>query len=169
MICIIDWNPRNSDPNDPYKAHPIANALTDDQGYPLEHLNEHGIPVCACGLEMIRDGYDTTKMATKYRCPYAVGRISECPYWGKCTSSNYGRVIKTYDKTDYKLFGPVIYRSDQWKDLFKDRTCTERINNRVLNDYKVHSLTCRNGCKHLFFIIMACINIHLDAWMKKAA
>lgn len=167
-IPIIDWNPRHTDPDNPYAKHPIKNALKDENGNSLEHLNEKGIPVCACGKEMVRDGYDTSKMATKYRCPFIMGRMDSCPYSGKCTDSPYGRVIKTYDKTDYKLFGPVMYGSEQWKEIYKNRTCTERINNRILNDYKVHSLTCRNGPKHFFFSIMAAINIHLDAWQKTA-
>lgn len=165
-IPIIDWNPRNTNPDNPYAKHPIKNALKDENGNPLEYLNENGTPVCACGMEMIRDGYDTSKMATKYRCPLVMGRIKSCPFEGKCTDSPYGRVIKTYDKTDYKLFGPVTHGSDRWKEIYKNRTCTERINNRILNDYKVHSLTCRNGPKHFFFSIMAGINIHLDAWQK---
>ncbi len=100
---------------------------------------------------------------------HTAGRIGSCDWWGKCTSSPYGRVIKTYDRTDYKLFGPVPHGSDGWRDIYRDRTCTERVNNRVLNDYGVHSLTCRNGPKHFLFAVMACINIHLDAWLKTAA
>jgi hypothetical protein len=168
IIPIIDWNKRLTDGN-PYAKCPVANALKGDDGEPLEHINERGVPVCACGHEMVRDGYDKSKMATKYRCPFAVGRIDECPMWGKCTKSEYGRVIKTYDRTDYKLFGPVRYRSDEWLDTYKDRTCTERINNRVLNDYKIQHLTCWNGTKHFTFEVMAAINIHLDAWVKTSA
>ena len=168
-IPIIDWNPRHTDPENPYAKHPIKNSLKDADGNLLEHLNEKGVPVCACGIEMIRDGYDTSKMATKYRCPFVMGRIESCPFSSQCTDSSYGRVIKTYDRTDYKLFGPVPHGSDEWKEIYKNRTCTERINNRILNDYNVQNLTCRNGSKHFFFSIMAEINIHLDAWQKAAA
>ena len=75
-------------------------------------------------------------------------------------------MVKTYDRADYKLFGPVPYRSERWLDIYRDRTCTERVNNRVPDDYKVQSLTCRNGPKHFLFTTMACVNIHLDAWLK---
>jgi hypothetical protein len=117
---------------------------------------------------MCRDGYDKSKMATKYRCALKKGKISSCPFKEECTKSDYGRVVKVYDKTNLKLFGPVMYKSEQWKEIYKNRTSTERINNRVLNDYGVHSLTCRNGSKHFFFILMAGINIHMDAWAKAA-
>lgn len=168
IVPVIDWNPRLAG-KDPHSRRPVAGALTDDDGNPLERMDEHGVPVCAAGLQMVRDGHDSTKMATKHRCPYAKGRVDECGWWGKCTKSPYGRVVKTYDRTDLKLFGPVPYKSDRWRDTYRDRTCAERINNRVLNDCKVHSLTCRNGPKHFLFTVMACVNIHLDAWAKTAS
>ena len=168
VVPIVDWNPRLAG-RDPYAAHPVASAITDAEGRPLERLNERGVPVCAAGHEMCCDGYDTSKMATKYRCPYARGRVGSCEWWGRCTKSPYGRVVKTYDRTDYKLFGPVPHKSDRWRDIYRDRTCTERVNNRVLNDCGLHALTCRNGPKHFLFAVMACVNIHLDAWLKTAA
>lgn len=155
IIPIIDWNQRRSDPKNPYVDY--------------EFVNENGIPVCMNGIEMCKDGYDKSKMAAKFRCPLATGRIKECPYSGTCSPSPYGRVIKIYDKTNYKLFGPVPYKSDLWKKIYKNRTCTERINNRILNDYGLHKTTCRNGSKHFFLANIAGINIHLDAWVKTAA
>ncbi len=153
IIPVIDWNPRRSD----QKKNPYAE---------YESIGENGIPVCANNIEMIKDGYDDTKRAMKYRCPYKKGRIADCPFKDKCSSSSYGRVIKIYDSTNYKLFGPLQYKSDQWKEIYKNRTSTERINNRVLNDYGLHKLTSRNGSKNFFFMIMAGINIHMDAWCK---
>lgn len=152
IIPIIDWNKRHSGSKNPYAE--------------FEGINENGIPVCRCGIEMVRDGYDQSKMATKYRCPLKKGRIDSCPYEKECSPSSYGRVVKTYDKTNLKLFSPVLYGSDQWKEIYKNRTSTERINNRVLNDYGLHKLTCRNGSKLMFFAVMAGINIHMDVWCK---
>jgi len=169
IVPIVDWNPRHASEGNPYEAHRPNGGPRDADGTPLERLDERGVPVCAAGHAMCRDGYDSSKMATKYRCPLAVGRVDRCDWWGRCTESPYGRVVKTYDRTDYKLFGPIPYKSDRWRDVYKDRTCTERVNNRVLNDYKVQSLTCRNGPKHFLFVVMACVNIHLDAWLKTAA
>ena len=165
-VPIIDWNPRHADRDNPYAGYKVNGGPKDADGNPLERLNERGVPVCAIGDEMCRDGYDRSKMTTKYRCPVARGRRKSCPYWGVCTRSPYGRVVKTYDKTNYKLFGPVPHGSDEWKAIYRNRTCTERVNNRILNDYMVQHLTCRNGRKHFFFEIMAGINVHLDAWIK---
>ena len=154
IIPVIDWNKRKNGSKNPYAQ--------------FEHLNERGIPVCQNGSEMVRDGYDKSKMATKYRCPFKLGKIDSCPFADQCSKSDYGRVVKVYDKTNLKLFSPLMYGSDEWKEVYKNRTSTERINNRILNDFGLHALTCRNGSKHFFFTILAGINIHLDAWAKAA-
>ena len=135
----------------------------DADGKPLEYINREGKPICAGGFEMYRDGYDRSKGAIKFCCP----KQAECPHAkaGKCCR----KVLNVYDKTSYKFFGPVQYRSDEWKELYNNRTSCERVNKRILNDYKVHGLTCRNGSKHFFFEIIAGINVHLDAWIKTAA
>lgn len=153
IIPIIDWNKRYSDPVNPFVEYEGLDPKT-------------GVPICAEGHLMIRDGYDKSKMATKYRCPVAKGVIDSCPLWGTCSSSSYGRVIKTYDKTDFKLFGPVPYHSNKWFHLYKNRTCTERINNRILNHYNLQNSRFQNRSKNFFFLIMAGICIHMDAWHK---
>ena len=152
IIPIIDWNPRHAGSKNPYAK--------------FENMDSDGVPLCANGSRMIRDGYDNSKMATKYRCPVMMGKISSCPLFGKCTSSSYGRVVKVYDKTDFKLFGPVPYKSNKWKSIYKNRTCTERINNRILNDYGLHKMFIRNRSKFQFFSVIAGISIHMDAWVK---
>ena len=102
--------------------------------------------------------------ATKFRCLAVLGKVKDCPFLGKCTSSPYRRVKKVYDKTDFKLFGPIPYHSDTWKEIYKNRTCTERINNRILNNYGLHKMMIRNRSKNLFFCIIVAISIHLDVW-----
>lgn len=152
-IPIIDWNKRTTGSKKPYAE--FESRDPDD-----------GTPICACGHRMIRDGYDTSKMATKFRCPVKMGKLDFCPLMDQCTSSPYGRVIKNYDKTNWKLFGPIPYRSERWKEIYKDRTCTERINNRMLNDYGLHKLHIRSRGKFFFFAILSAICIHMDAWVK---
>ena len=106
-----------------------------------EFINSDGIPVCSCGHTMTYDGYDYTRYRKKYRCPLKAGLIDSCK-------------------------GPVSYGSPKWKSIYKDRTCTERINNAVLNTYGLHKIHLRNGAKNGFFSITAGINLHLDAWLK---
>lgn len=153
IIPIIDWNQRHSGKIAPYAEY--------------EGLDPNdGVPICAAGIRMCRDGYDTSKMATKYRCPVAAGVKDSCPFWGKCSSSPYGRVVKTFDKTDLKLFGPVPYHSKKWIKVYTNRTCTERINNRILNHYNLQHMRIQNRSKNFFFLMIAGICIHMDAWGK---
>lgn len=131
-----------------------------------EHINENGIPVCCEGQEMIYFGYDVARGRKKYRCPLAMGKIDSCPHSATCSSSSYGRTVYINDGDDAKNAGPLVYRSDKWKEIYKNRTSTERINNRVLNDYSLHKMKIRDKAKHAFFAVIAGINIHLDAWIK---
>ena len=131
-----------------------------------EHINKKGIPVCLNDNEMSYYGYDIQRKRKKYRCPLAMGKISECPFKDKCSKSNYGRVIYVNDGDSARYGGPLVYKSDKWKQIYKHRTSTERINNRTLNDYHLHSMKVRDYAKNAFFAIFAAINIHLDAWYK---
>ena len=115
---------------------------------------------------MIYFGYDIQRDRKKYRCPLAMGKIKECPYKEQCSSSDYGRVIYINDGDEPRYGGPLRYRSDKWNKIYKNRTSTKRVNNRVLNDYHLHQMKIRDYAKNGFFSIMAGINIHLDAWIK---
>jgi len=154
IIPVIDHNPRR----DSSKADPEKN-----------HLSKNGIPICDAGLEMINYGYDAQRCRHKFRCPLAMGKIDHCDLRDQCSSSAYGRVVYINDGDDARNSGPLLYRSDKWKQIYKNRTSTERINNRVLNDYRLHQMRIRNGAKNAFFAIFAGINIHLDAWIKNEA
>ena len=140
----------------------------------MQHLgylsvDKDGIPVCACGQKMISFGYDIQRCRKKYRCPLVMGKIDACDHVDECSSSAYGRVRYINDGDDIRAGGPLSYRSDSWKEIYKNRTSTERINDRTLNDYHLHQMYIRDGVKHAFFAIFAGINMHLDAWIKNIA
>lgn len=151
-IPIIDINCRRKDKN------PFAS---------FHDLDPNGIPICMNAIHMVYDGYEAKKHRNKYRCPLALGKISSCPHKAECCpDSDYGKIRYIKELDDIKLFGPVPYKSVKWKEIYKDRTSTERMNNRLLNDYNLHNMKIRNRSKFLFFSIFAAINIHLDAQLK---
>ena len=131
-----------------------------------KRLDENGVPVCDGGFSMVKFGYDKSRYRIKYRCPLVLGKIDYCPCEAQCKSSDYGKTayVKTLDSPRDNL--PVPYHSDQWNNIYKSRTCTERINTRILNDYKQHGTYVREGAKHAFIAIFNAINIHMDAWYK---
>ena len=73
-----------------------------------------------------------------------MGKISSCPYAAECCSTHYGRTKYVRDDYDIRILGPLSYKSLAWKEIYKNRTSTERINNRVLNDYKLHQVKVRD-------------------------
>ena len=143
IISVIDHNKRR-----------ISKVKINNDGD--EYIDSDGIPVCQNNERMHYFGYDIQRRRKKYRCPFK----------DECSSSAYGRVIYINDDDAARYNGPLSYRSDKWKKIYNNRTSTERINNRVLNDYHLHSMRVRDLSKNAFFSIMAGINIHLDTWIK---
>lgn len=132
----------------------------------IEGIGENGKPVCKAGIDMIYWGYDAKRYRHKYRCPLALGRISECSCCDECRKSEYGLTVWVKSSDDPKLFGPVPYGTDKWKTIYKNRTSCERINNRILNNYNLHQCRMHTRPRLLFLMMMIGINIHLDAFLK---
>ncbi len=131
-------------------------------------FNKEGHPICRAGHEMCSWGNDPAKDAHKYRCPLKCDRIKECPYATECSPGSYGRTVYIKNKGDLR-FQPRIPRdSQQYKDIYKERTSCERVNDRVLNDYCLQSLKIRGRDHFSFWCMLIGICIHLDARYKAA-
>lgn len=152
MIPFIDLNSKNKG----NQKYPSTLTLTDK-----------GVPVCMGGHEMVYNSFCKGRSRHKWRCPLACGKINECSCKEQCSPSNYGRVVYTKPSWDIRLFPPVARGTDQYRTMFKTRTCSERINNRILNDYGLHKMRIRGRMRFSFFTVIASINIHLDARLKK--
>lgn len=128
-------------------------------------IDSKGIPHCQAGVEMDLAGFDKTHNAYKYRCPFAMGKIKQCPHWAVCSRTSYGRTF--YQKCDnIREKTGLKYKSEKWKKIYANRTSCERVNNRVLNDYGVHKSKMRTARRTAFNTFNACLNIHADAWAK---
>lgn len=131
-------------------------------------FDKEGHPVCKAGHEMCPWGNDPVKDAHKYRCPWKCGRIKECPCAAECSPGSYGRTVYIKNKGELR-FQPRIPRdSQQYKDIYKERTACERVNDRVLNDYCLQSLKIRGRDHFSFWSMLIGICIHLDARYKVA-
>jgi hypothetical protein len=129
-------------------------------------INEKGVPICIDGHEMVYDGFEKSRSRLKWRCPLVLKKVDSCSCCEQCSPSPYGRVIYTKPSWDLRLFTSVPRGTKQWKTIYKTRTCSERINNRILNDYKIHSLRIHGKKRYSFMTMIAGINIHLDARLK---
>ena len=65
------------------------------------------------------------------------------------------------------LYTPVPRGTTEYKKIYNNRTGSERVNNRILNDYHLHDMRIHGKKRYSFFAIIAGINIHLDARLKK--
>lgn len=129
-------------------------------------LSKNGTPVCAAGHEMVYWGFDKTKFRTKYRAPCVVGHVSGCPLTEQCCPTPYGKIIYLRHTDNLRFYPPVPRDSDKWKAIYDERTAAERVNNRILTDYKLEQPK-RRGKKCLsFFAFINAINIHLDARVR---
>lgn len=135
---------------------------------PAVSITEQGVPTCLSGNEMVYNSFCKNRSRHKWRCPLKCGKVDTCAYKEQCSPSDYGRVIYTKPDWDIRLFTPVPRGTKEWKEIYKTRTCSERINNRILNDYGLHAMGIHGKKRYSFFTMMIGINIHLDARIKKA-
>lgn len=128
-------------------------------------IDKDGTPLCQEKLRMAPNGYDKSAGYLMWRCPYGKGHCSKCK--NSCTDSKYGRVIKTRPEWDIRLYTDVPRGTDAYKTIYKQRTATERINNRILNDYGLHRMMIHTKKHYSFMTTIIGICIHLDARYKQ--
>jgi hypothetical protein len=125
-----------------------------------------GIPICPAGHRMVNWGLcGKDRCRRKWRCPLACGRpIKNCKF---CSETDYGRTVYTKPEWDLRLFTRIPRSTRQWKNIMKERTAAERVNNRILNHYGVGSTKARGKKRMSFLTTIAGLNIHLDAQLAK--
>ncbi len=130
-------------------------------------IDKDGTPVCQAGYRMVYWGYCAGRSRCKWRCPLVCKKVDACSCRDKCSQSPYGRCIYTKPAWDVRLYPPVARGTQEYKKIYKNRTSCERVNNRILNDYHLHAMGIHRRKRYTFFAVVAGINIHLDAWIKK--
>ena len=134
--------------------------------FPAElKIARDGTPICQAGHKMVFYGYDSCRHRTKWRCPSIMGKCDSCPI--PCSPSAYGRVIYTKPDWDIRLYTPVARGTEEYQQIYKKRTCTERINNRILNDYGLHRMVLHTVKRYSFITTIIALCIHLDARYKQ--
>lgn len=132
-------------------------------------INKNGTPICAAGLPMVPNGNDFSSKGhigcQMWRCPYGKDHKTKCKC--SCTASKYGRVIKTKPEWDIRLYTDIPRGTQTYKKIYNQRTATERINNRILNDYGLHRLMIHRREHYSFMTTMIGICLHLDGRYKQ--
>jgi len=134
---------------------------------PALKIDDNGVPICPGGHEMVYSGfYAKDRCRIKWRCPRVLKKAEPCEACKTCSDSSYGRVIYTKPSWDPRLFTNIPRGSDLWKSKMKERTASERINDRIMQDYRMENTKLRSKKRIFFYIIAAAMNIHLDAQLK---
>ena len=129
-------------------------------------LSACGAPICADGHLMTNWGFEAQKYRIKYRCPLVTGKVKFCFYDNYCNKTMYGKIVYVKLAENLRLLTPVPRNTDEWRTIYKQRSASERVNNRLLTDYKLEHPK-RYGKKKLaFHSFINAINIHLDAQIK---
>jgi hypothetical protein len=129
-------------------------------------LSNNGVPICADGYEMLNWGFEAKKYRIKFRCPMVTGKVKECPYDSNCNKTKYGKTVYVRLASDLRLLTPVPRNTQEWRDTYKLRTASERVNNRILTDYQLERPKRYGKRKIAFFAFLNAINVHLDARVK---
>ena len=132
-------------------------------------IDENGVPICPNGNKMVLWGYCPDRNRIKYRCPRILRKVSDCACAGGCSPSDYGRTIYIYPSWDLRLFTNIPRGSLEWKHKMKSRTSAERINDRILHDYRLEIAHSRGKKRISFAVSIAAFNIHLDIQLRVLA
>jgi len=150
---FIDLNPRRSDNKPQSESEDFE-------------LSENGVPVCILGREMTNWGIDKARHRRKYRCPLCAGSISSCPFDDICNETDYGKIVYLRLSEDLRMFTPVQRGSEEWTNIYKQRTAVERTNTRILTDYQLERPKRYGRKKIAFFAFCNAVNVHLDAQIR---
>ena len=66
-----------------------------------------------------------------------------------------------------RLFTRIPRGSDQFKTIMRERTASERVNNRILHNYGLENSKVRGKKRISIFATIAAFNIHLDAQLAR--
>jgi len=129
-------------------------------------IDDNGIPTCQAGYKMVYNGFCKARCRMKFRCPRVCKKAEPCTVCESCSQSPYGRVIYTKPSWDLRLFTRIPRNSDLWKAKMRERTAAERVNDRIMQDYRLENTKIRSKKRIFFHIIAAAMNMHLDAQLK---
>ncbi|MCL5266137.1 MAG: transposase [Chloroflexi bacterium] len=129
-------------------AIPIIPLNPGNEKEPPGITNTLGTPLCPIGLPMMFWGRDGHYL--KYRCPEKSGLfccLEEHQGVSRCSTSDYGLVVKLNMADDPRRYVPVPRETKKWERLYKLRTAVERVNSRLKENLILDELRVRGKKK----------------------
>lgn len=145
IIPIIDLNSRNSKP---------------DSGNEFIKLNDNGIPYCkTCNHKLRNWGIIRKSNRRKWLFPV------QCDTCAKCDSTSKKSYYQPLSD-NLRYFSPILRGSKQWKIHYRQRPKTERVWDKVKNDF--HGSSAKVYTKELrtIRVFLGCFCAYIDAMAK---
>ncbi len=135
---------------------------------------EEGVPICLADKPMTRCGFCPDRLRIKWRCPLAAAKkadpLPSCPFFANaCSGSDYGRVIYTYPKENYRLHTLIPRESDLFRAHRHARSCAERSVKRKKYDFQLLQTQTAGRERWFFRLMLAAMCQHIDAWLNHAS
>jgi hypothetical protein len=145
---VIELNERSSKPD-----------LRSD----LYYFDKNGIPHCkACNHKFRNWGLMKKSFRRKWLYPAQCDNCSKCP-----AKSNWCKYTPINENPRY--FTPVLRGSKEWKELYKRRTTTERIWDRINNDFHAESAITYSRERRTVRVFLGAFCCYIDAWFKESS
>ena len=130
-------------------------------------ISKNGMPCCHDGhpLTLVRNNSETK--CWEFQCPLKTGhRKGCCPNEATCKLYKCSMALVINPLSSDRLFCCIPRDSEEFRGLYKGRSSSERMNNRVLNDYKLDLYKERNANHRSLLTAHAIINLHTDGWIR---
>ncbi|MEW6558424.1 MAG: hypothetical protein AB1349_13925 [Elusimicrobiota bacterium] len=142
-------------------------------------FSENGVPICKGGLPMRYHGYNPRKKRHLYCCPVKkaaqrdnkriyIAYPEECPLKVLCEPDTVlSPTVHVSIKSNLRIF-PVIPRdSKRYKELYKERTATERSNSAKKFAYPLERALCKSRAHRIIRLYLISIIEHKKAIYKE--
>lgn len=122
------------------KSKNVYPHLLEDRGI---RLDTDGVPLCPEGVRMRHHQFDAKKRVHVYTCPVKrnthrngksvyITHREECPREKDCApDSSLAPLVYIKSEIDPRLYPPIPRDSERFKELYKERTATERGNSLI--------------------------------------
>lgn len=141
--------------------NPWVKKPEDERGVSFSEL---GIPICGNGREMKFDGHSLKRGDCKWICPLKTNE--HCP--NQCCKNPSTHSFYTRPEKNPRFFTKTPRNSKKFKEMYKRRTASERINKRVLVDHRLEERGFKSRKLVLLTTTLAMIDIHMQAQLDYA-
>jgi len=138
-----------------------ARASKPEAGSDLIEIDKYGIPHCKCLGHQLRNwGLMSKSFRRKWLFPVQCDSCDKCHAYS--TKTFY---TKTSDNP--RFFTPILRGSDEWKQLYKRRSTTERAWDRINNDFHAESAVILSRERRIVRVFLGVFCCFIDAWASE--